>query len=147
MVSVEITPEYGYVLLSSVSFLSVTPAISAQEASLGGSIIYPFFSLCLISMHKSSITCALASPKQTSANIRLSYVLIAATSTFFLNIVHTFNTGKYRKAAKVDYPAAYAPSSRTDAEAVRFNVRTLEEHPIPHSFWALRYTCSSRIPS
>ncbi|PQE21653.1 glutathione S-transferase protein [Rutstroemia sp. NJR-2017a WRK4] len=49
------------------------------------------------------------------------YVILAATSTFFLSTVHGFNTGAYRKAAKVDYPAAYAPSSRTDAEAHRFN--------------------------
>jgi len=49
------------------------------------------------------------------------YVLLAATSTFFLNSIHTFNTGKYRKAAKVGYPAAYAPSSRTDVDAFKFN--------------------------
>lgn len=49
------------------------------------------------------------------------YVLLAATSTFLLNTIHTFNTGKYRKAAKVDYPGAYAPSSRTDNEAHQFN--------------------------
>ncbi|KAL3425027.1 MAPEG family protein [Phlyctema vagabunda] len=49
------------------------------------------------------------------------YVLLAATSTFVLNVVHSFNTGKYRKQAKVDYPAAYAPSSNTSPEAFRFN--------------------------
>jgi len=49
------------------------------------------------------------------------YVLLAATSTFILNTIHSANTGKYRKAAAVAYPAAYAPSTRTDAEAHRFN--------------------------
>ncbi|TVY17381.1 Microsomal glutathione S-transferase 3 [Lachnellula arida] len=49
------------------------------------------------------------------------YVLLAATSTFIVNILHMLNTGAYRKAAKIPYPAAYAPSSRTDAEAHRFN--------------------------
>ncbi|KAB8291688.1 hypothetical protein EYC80_006488 [Monilinia laxa] len=49
------------------------------------------------------------------------YVILAATSTFVLNVIHGINTGTYRKAAKVDYPAAYAPASRTDPEAHRFN--------------------------
>ncbi|QSZ37738.1 hypothetical protein DSL72_008837 [Monilinia vaccinii-corymbosi] len=49
------------------------------------------------------------------------YVILAATSTFVLNFMHGINTGRYRKAAKVDYPAAYAPTSRTDPEAHRFN--------------------------
>lgn len=38
-----------------------------------------------------------------------------------LNTVHTVTTGRYRRIAKVDYPAAYAPSSRTDAAAHNFN--------------------------
>lgn len=50
-----------------------------------------------------------------------SYVLLAATSTIILNQIHGINTGKYRKAAKVAYPGAYAPSSRTDTEAFMFN--------------------------
>ncbi|KAI9055664.1 hypothetical protein LZ554_000607 [Drepanopeziza brunnea f. sp. 'monogermtubi'] len=49
------------------------------------------------------------------------YVLLAATSTFVMNIAHMANTGKYRKAAKIAYPAAYAPESRTDEAANRFN--------------------------
>jgi glutathione S-transferase len=36
-------------------------------------------------------------------------------------LVHGINTGSYRKAANVAYPAAYAPSSRTDAAAFNFN--------------------------
>lgn len=38
-----------------------------------------------------------------------------------MNTLHMFNTGKFRKAAKVPYPAAYAPDSRTDEAAIRFN--------------------------
>jgi len=49
------------------------------------------------------------------------YVILAAASTFILNAIHATNTGKYRKAAAVKYPGAYAPSSRTDDEAHRFN--------------------------
>jgi glutathione S-transferase len=48
-------------------------------------------------------------------------VLLAATSTFFLNSYHSINTGNYRKKAKVNYPAAYAPAERTDEDAHRFN--------------------------
>ena len=49
------------------------------------------------------------------------YVLLAAASSFILNTWHSANTGKYRKAAKIPYPAAYAPSSRTDEDAHKFN--------------------------
>jgi len=49
------------------------------------------------------------------------WVLLAATSTFFLNSYHSINTGKYRKKAKCPYPAAYAPADRTDEDAHRFN--------------------------
>ncbi|KAF7935284.1 uncharacterized protein EAE97_008191 [Botrytis byssoidea] len=49
------------------------------------------------------------------------YVILAATSTFVLNFWHGINTASYRKAAKIDYPAAYAPSSRTDTAAHQFN--------------------------
>jgi len=49
------------------------------------------------------------------------YVILAAAASAFLNSWHSINTGNYRKAAKINYPAAYAPSSRTDTEAHRFN--------------------------
>lgn len=52
---------------------------------------------------------------------RHSYVLVAAAFSFLVGSAHSVNTGKYRKAAKVVYPAAYAPSSRTDPEAHKFN--------------------------
>lgn len=38
-----------------------------------------------------------------------------------MNTIHGLNTGSRRKAAKVTYPAAYAPSARTDPEAHKFN--------------------------
>jgi len=59
----------------------------------------------------------------TAVTIDPSYgwVLLAAASTFFLNSYHSINTGNYRKKAKVNYPAAYAPSDRTDEDANRFN--------------------------
>jgi glutathione S-transferase len=46
---------------------------------------------------------------------------LAATSTFLVNTAHSINTGAQRRAAKVAYPAAYAPSSRTDDAANKFN--------------------------
>jgi len=49
------------------------------------------------------------------------YVLLAASTTFILNTIHATNTSKYRKAAAVPYPGAYAPSSRTDPAAFTFN--------------------------
>lgn len=35
-------------------------------------------------------------------------MILAAASTFVLNTIHSFNTGKFRKAAAIAYPAAYA---------------------------------------
>jgi len=49
------------------------------------------------------------------------YVILAATTTFIVNCLHSFNTGKYRARAKISYPTAYAPSSRTDEAAHQFN--------------------------
>jgi len=49
------------------------------------------------------------------------YVLLAASASVLLNTIHGFNVGSYRKAAAIPYPAAYAPSSRTDNEAHAFN--------------------------
>ncbi|KAH8594946.1 putative microsomal glutathione S-transferase 3 [Bisporella sp. PMI_857] len=49
------------------------------------------------------------------------YVLVVAASSFILNSLHSAQVGKFRKAAKVAYPAAYAPSARTDNEAYLFN--------------------------
>ena len=59
--------------------------------------------------------------KQKQKLIKHSFVLIAAASTFILGTIHGLNTGTYRKAAACPYPAAYAPSSRTDRAAYQFN--------------------------
>lgn len=50
-----------------------------------------------------------------------SWVILAAAATFWMGGAHTANTGKFRKAAQVAYPNAYAPESRTDEAAIRFN--------------------------
>ncbi|RFU26685.1 Glutathione transferase/Glutathione peroxidase/Peroxidase, partial [Scytalidium lignicola] len=64
-------------------------------------------------------------PGKLKANLLIffisSYVILAAASTFLLNTVHSINTGKLRKAAKVPYPQTQAEPSRTDIEAMRFN--------------------------
>ncbi|TAQ87708.1 hypothetical protein B7494_g3952 [Chlorociboria aeruginascens] len=49
------------------------------------------------------------------------YVLLSTTLTFLLNAAHSVNTGIYRKAAGVAYPAAYADTSRSDLAALQFN--------------------------
>ncbi len=38
----------------------------------------------------------------------LSYVLLAASSTFFVNYYHMFLTSKYRKLSGQKYPISYA---------------------------------------
>ncbi|KAL7943001.1 ER glutathione S transferase [Trichoderma barbatum] len=50
-------------------------------------------------------------------------VLAAATSTFFVNLLHMARTGKFRKASKVTYPNAYATHEQAekDPAAYRFN--------------------------
>ncbi|RKF80489.1 Microsomal glutathione S-transferase 3 [Golovinomyces cichoracearum] len=59
----------------------------------------------------------------TTINIdrNYSYVLLAATGTFVLNLVHGINVSKHRRIAGVNYPAAYSPSSRTDKAAMCFD--------------------------
>ncbi|KAK3359786.1 hypothetical protein B0T25DRAFT_109675 [Lasiosphaeria hispida] len=51
------------------------------------------------------------------------WVLLAATSTFFVNTFHGILTGKYRKASGVKYPAAYAANevAEKDPKAFTFN--------------------------
>ncbi|KFY52756.1 hypothetical protein V496_08205 [Pseudogymnoascus sp. VKM F-4515 (FW-2607)] len=51
------------------------------------------------------------------------YVILAAASTFVLNTIHGFNTGKFRKAACIAYPAAYASNevAKDNDDAYRFN--------------------------
>jgi glutathione S-transferase len=52
-----------------------------------------------------------------------SYVLLAATSTSFLNYWLSYLVGQHRKAAKVDYPNAYATANEaaTSQEKHLFN--------------------------
>jgi glutathione S-transferase len=65
----------------------------------------------------------LVQPNKYTANTAIpsSYVLLAATSTFLVNYAHSINTSRHRKLAKVPYPVCYAPDSRTDHEAYKFN--------------------------
>ncbi|KFY14333.1 hypothetical protein V491_06082, partial [Pseudogymnoascus sp. VKM F-3775] len=51
------------------------------------------------------------------------YVILAAASTFILNIVHSANTGVHRKKAAIAYPAAYASDeqAKNSDDAYRFN--------------------------
>ncbi|KAK3403158.1 membrane-associated proteins in eicosanoid and glutathione metabolism [Sordaria brevicollis] len=51
------------------------------------------------------------------------YVLLATVSTFFVNIFHSINTGKARKASGIKYPAAYASEevAAKDPKAFTFN--------------------------
>lgn len=50
-------------------------------------------------------------------------VLAAATSTFFINTLHFFLTGRARKAAKIAYPRSYASEEEAakDPKAYAFN--------------------------
>jgi hypothetical protein len=41
-----------------------------------------------------------------------SYVILAAASTFILNLAHVQNTGKYRKPSGIEYPNAYATAQQ-----------------------------------
>ncbi|KAH6636857.1 hypothetical protein F5144DRAFT_568953 [Chaetomium tenue] len=51
------------------------------------------------------------------------YVLLATTSTFFVNIVHGFLTSRTRKAAGIKYPTSYASAevAEKDPRAYAFN--------------------------
>ena len=61
-------------------------------------------------------------PSQTPSN-SYSYVLLAATSTAFINLWHSSLVGSYRRASGVPYPNAYAPASEaaTSKEKYLFN--------------------------
>ncbi|OAA66200.1 Membrane associated eicosanoid/glutathione metabolism-like domain protein [Cordyceps fumosorosea ARSEF 2679] len=52
-----------------------------------------------------------------------SYVLAVATTTFFLNTVHMLRTSKFRKLARVPYPAPYASDEEVakNPSASKFN--------------------------
>ncbi|KAL7959195.1 hypothetical protein V8C34DRAFT_120275 [Trichoderma compactum] len=51
------------------------------------------------------------------------FVLAAATSTFFVNLLHMVRTGKFRKESKITYPNCYATHEQAekDPAAYKFN--------------------------
>ncbi|TXC07472.1 hypothetical protein FocTR4_00003819 [Fusarium oxysporum f. sp. cubense] len=59
------------------------------------------------------------------------FVLVAATSTFFINTLHVLLTSKARKRSGIKYPVAYASNelAEKDAEAFKFNCGSY--HPPP----------------
>ncbi len=61
------------------------------------------------------------------------YVLLAATSTFFVNSFHGFLTGRKRKAAGIKYPTTYATTEQADKDpkAYAFNCGTHSHHIAP----------------
>jgi glutathione S-transferase len=83
----------------------------------------PFLKKKLEDLPSSKLHNSLRPSTQTPSQLTTppSYVLLAATSYVVLNALHASNTSRFRKAASVPYPQAYAPSSRTDAAAHRFN--------------------------
>ncbi|GAB1314104.1 Microsomal glutathione S-transferase 3 [Madurella fahalii] len=52
----------------------------------------------------------------TLPNEYRSYVLLAATSTFVLNTVHSIITSRRRKAAAIPYPISYATKEQADKD-------------------------------
>lgn len=62
------------------------------------------------------------SPSETT-DTPFSYVLVAATSTFFINTLHVVLTSKARKRSGLKYPVPYASNelAEKDAEAYKFN--------------------------
>ena len=48
------------------------------------------------------------------------YVLLAATSTYFVNFYHIVLTGTARKASGIKYPAAYAANEVADKDPKAF---------------------------
>jgi len=65
-------------------------------------------------------------PSHTSMTFRShihSYVLLAATATFFVNTYHSTLTSSRRKASGIKYPTAYASTelAEKDPKAHAFN--------------------------
>ncbi|KAK3994751.1 hypothetical protein QBC44DRAFT_321974 [Cladorrhinum sp. PSN332] len=52
-----------------------------------------------------------------------SYVLFAASTTFFVNTLHGFLTGRARKASGIKYPTSFASTelAEKDPKAFKFN--------------------------
>jgi glutathione S-transferase len=70
----------------------------------------------------------------------VSYVLLAASSSFFVNTYHVFLTSVARRASGVKYPATYATEevAAKDPKAFKFNCgKTAASHPCPVSVSAI----------
>jgi glutathione S-transferase len=59
-----------------------------------------------------------------------SYVLLVASSTFFVNSFHVVLTSKFRKASGLQYPIAYATAEQADKDpkAYLFNCGKQSSH-------------------
>lgn len=68
-------------------------------------------------------TTATSPPPNIDTDQPTSYVLLAATSTFFVNTYHGLLTSRYRKASGIKYPTAYASAEQADKDpkAYTFN--------------------------
>ncbi|KAL2021477.1 hypothetical protein VTK56DRAFT_7110 [Thermocarpiscus australiensis] len=51
---------------------------------------------------------------------KYGYVLLAATSTFFVNVLHVTVTSRRRKAAGIKYPIPYATQEQADKDPKAF---------------------------
>ncbi|KAK3177755.1 hypothetical protein K4F52_009506 [Lecanicillium sp. MT-2017a] len=51
-----------------------------------------------------------------------SYVLAAATSTFFINTFHMVRTSKFRKLSGIKYPASYATTEQAEKDPNAFKL-------------------------
>ena len=62
-------------------------------------------------------------PSHNKILTRCSYVLLAASSTFFVNLMHGFLTSSARRKAAVKYPNSYASAEQAekDPRAFTFN--------------------------
>ena len=60
---------------------------------------------------------------RSNSNLWYSLVLVAASSTFILNMVHSFLTSGARKASGIKYPTTYASDevAAKDQKAYKFN--------------------------
>lgn len=76
------------------------------------------------------------SPTDTS-HTKHSYVLLAASSTIFVNMLHMSLTSRRRKAAGIKYPITYASAEQADKDpkAYAFNCGMLLSviHSLTHS--------------
>jgi glutathione S-transferase len=70
------------------------------------------------------------------------YVLLAATSTYFVNFYHIILTSKARKASGIKYPAPYASNevAEKDPKAFAFNC-SMYPQPPPALLVLLKSAC------